>query len=188
METRQTQFDPSCVPAPAPAAAADRVFHVLFLSRRNSARSLIAEAFLNKAGRGRFRAYSAGVEPAAAAEANTLDILRMAGFSTDGLKPKHYSDFAGPSAQNLDFVFTLCDMAAGEKMPEWPGQPVSAHWASSDPVLSKGELWEQKQAFSRSLAELERRLRIFMNLRFDGLDRMSLKHHVDAIGAPQNPS
>jgi arsenate reductase len=165
-------------------AAADRVFHVLFLSRRNSARSLFAEAFVNKAGRGHFRAYSAGVEPAAAPEANTLEILRIAGLPTDGLRPKHYTDFAGPSAQNLDFVFTLCDRAAGETLPEWPGQPVTAHWSSADPVLATGEIWEKKQAFTRSLAELERRLRIFMNLRLDALDRMSLKHHVDAIGAP----
>jgi arsenate reductase (thioredoxin) len=182
MEPRQPQFDPSRVPLAARDAEAGRVFQVLFLSRRNSARSLIAEAFLNKTGRGRFRAYSAGVEPAAAPEANMIDVLRMAGFPTETLRPKHYTDFAGPSAQNLDFVFTLCDFAAGEKMPEWPGQPVTAHWGSADPVLAKGEPWEQKQAFARSLAELERRLRIFMNLRFAGLDRMSLKHHVDSIG------
>lgn len=184
METSRPRYDASRVPPPAPGTGAERVFHVLFLSRRNSARSLIAEAFLNKAGRGRFRAYSAGVEPAAQPDADALDVLRMAGFATDGLRPKHYSDFAGPSAQNLDFVVTLCDIAAGETMPQWPGQPISAHWSSRDPLLVKGEAWERKQAFARSLSELERRLRIFMNLRFDGLDRMSLKRHVDAIGAP----
>lgn len=184
MQTNRPHYDASHVPPPTPDTRGDRVFHVLFLSRRNSARSLIAEAFLNKAGRGRFRAYSAGVEPAAEPDANTLDVLRMAGFETERLRPKHYSDFAGPSAQNLDFVFTLCDVAAGEAMPEWPGQPVTAHWRSRDPLLVQGEEWERKQALSRSLSELERRLRIFMNLRFEGLDRMSLKHHVDAIGAP----
>jgi arsenate reductase (thioredoxin) len=183
METSRPHFDSRSVPPPAPATAANRVFHVLFLSRRNSARSLLAEAFLNKAGRGRFRAYSAGIEPAAAPDEHAIHVLRMAGFATEGLRPKHYSDFAGPSAHNLDFVFTLCDVAAGEKMPEWPGQPVTARWASADPVRAEGELWERQQAFTRSLSELERRLRIFMNLRFEGLDRMSLKHHVDAIGS-----
>ena len=90
---------------------------------------------------------------------------------------------AGPSAQTLDFVFTLCDVAAGEKMPEWLGQPVTAHWRSSDPVLVQGVAWEQKQAFVRALSELERRLRIFANLPFAGLDRLMLKHHVERIGA-----
>jgi protein-tyrosine-phosphatase len=182
MQADRPRFEPDRVPPPPAAAQASRAFHVLFLSRRNSARSLLAEAFLNKIGGGRFRAYSAGVEPAAKAEPYALDVLRMAGFSTERLRPKHYSDFAGPSAQNLDFVFTLCDVAAGEKMPEWPGQPVSAHWRSSDPVRARGEEWERKQAFVRTLSEIERRLRIFMNLPFLGLDRMTLKHHVDQIG------
>jgi arsenate reductase (thioredoxin) len=165
-------------------AGAERVFHILFLSRRNSARSLFAEAFLNKAGGGRFHGASAGVEPAERPEALTLDVLRVAGYPAEDLRPKHVSEFSGPAARDLDFVFTLCDFAAGEPLPEWPGQPVTAQWSSSDPVLVEGETWERRRAFARSLAELERRLRIFISLPLESLDRMSLKRHVDAIGAP----
>jgi protein-tyrosine-phosphatase len=155
---------------------------VLFLSRRNSARSLLAEAVLNREGKGRFRAYSAAVTPAEAVEPQVLELLEAYGPANMDARPKHYSEFTGAGAPELDFVFTLSDTAAGEPLPEWPGQPVTAHWRSPDPVLAQGAEWEKKQAFARGMAELERRLRIFMNLPFDALDRMSLKSHLDEIG------
>ncbi|WP_026871684.1 arsenate reductase ArsC [Inquilinus limosus] len=162
----------------------EKAFSVLFLSRRNSARSIVAEALLNKEGKGRFRGYSAAVEPASALDPQTIALLRMAGLPAEGLRPKHIGEFAGPGAQPLDFVFTLSDTAAGETQPEWPGRPITAHWSMPDPVLATGEDWERVQAFARVLRELERRLRIFMSLPFDTLDRMSLQHRVDEIGRP----
>lgn len=160
----------------------DRVYHVLFLSRRNSARSLFAEAVLRKLGRGAFAAHSAGVDPADAVEPLTLEMLERAGYPTEGLRPRHFSAFAGPDAQKLDFVFTLSDTAAGEDLPDWPGLPVTAHWSSTDPVLVEGEAWEKRQAYGRALAEMERRLRIFVSLPLSSLDRLSLKRKVDEIG------
>ena len=160
----------------------EKIFNVLFLSRRNSARSILAEAVLNKEGQARFRGYSAAVEPASTLDPRTIALLKQAGFPVEGLRPKHVSEFAGPGAQPLDFVFTLSDTAAGEKHPEWPGRPVTAHWNSPDPVLATGEEWERLQFFVRVLGELERRIHIFMSLPFNTLDRMSLQKHVDEIG------
>ncbi len=160
----------------------DKVFHVLFLSQRNSARSMIAEAILNRIGHPHFIAYSAGVDPASGIDPETRELLSATGYSPDTLHPKHYRDFGAGDAQKLDFVFTLSDTAAGEPLPEWPGLPVTAHWASSDPVAATGEPWERKQAFSRAMAELERRLKIFINLPLASLDRLSIQSHVDEIG------
>jgi len=160
----------------------DKVFHVLFLSHRNSARSMMAEAILNRIGKPHFAAYSAGTEPADAIDPETKELLEQSGFPVDGLHPKHYREFGLEGARDLDFVFTLNDEAAGEPMPEWPGVPVTAHWESSDPVLATGEPWERKQAFSRTMMELDRRLKIFINLPLKSLDRMSIQHHVDEIG------
>jgi len=155
---------------------------VLFLSRRNSARSIMAEAIVNRHGQGRFRGFSAGVKPQAAIEHPALDALSAAGYSTHSLRPKHYHDYAAQGAADLDFVFTLSDTAAGEPMPQWPGHPVTAHWPCQDPVLVRGEVWEQRRAYGVVLAELERRLRIFMSLPFASLDRLSLKGKIEEIG------
>ena len=155
---------------------------VLFLSRRNSARSLMAAAVLNRLGMGRFRAFSAGVQPAAAIEPETLELLERAGYDTAGAKPKHLSEFASATSEPLDLVFTLSDTAAGEPMPEWPGLPVTAHWSFPDPVLAEGSEWERKQHFAQVLSQIERRLRAFIALPFATLDRMSLKAHVDELG------
>lgn len=160
----------------------DKIFHVLFLSQRNSARSMMAEAILNRIGRPHFVAYSAGVHPAEEIEPETRELLDSVGFTLADPHPKHYRDFGAADAQKLDFVFTLSDTAAGEPLPEWPGLPVTAHWASSDPVKATGEPWERKQAFSRALQELERRLKIFVNLPLASLDRLSIQSHVDEIG------
>lgn len=159
-----------------------KTFRVLFLSRRNSARSLMAEAILNKVGRGRFVALSAGVQPAEAVEPHTRQLLEWAGFETASIRPRHFREFAGAGAQNLDFVFTLSDTAAGEPMPEWPGLPITAHWSFADPVLVEGEEVDKVAAFREVLRGLERRIGVFVNLPFQSLDRMSLQRKVDEIG------
>ena len=159
-----------------------KVYHVLFLSRRNSARSILAEAILNRDGKGRFQGHSAGVAPAAEIDPHIIELLRAVGLPTEGLRPRHFKEFADAGARNLDFVFTLSDTAAGESLPEWPGLPVTAHWSSTDPIKIEGQAWEKKQAFGRMMAELERRLRIFVSLPHGSLDRMSLKSKVDEIG------
>ena len=160
----------------------DKVYHVLFLSRRNSARSILAEAALNKIGKGRFIAHGAGVDPATEVDPHVVVLLRSEGFDVAQTRPRHYREFAQEGAADIDFVFTLSDTAAGEPLPEWPGQPVTAHWNSPDPLLATGAEWERKQAYVRILKELERRLAIFINLPFASLDRMSLKRHLDEIG------
>jgi protein-tyrosine-phosphatase len=145
----------------------------------------MAEAIVNRHGQGRFRGFSAGVRPGSALEPFTLDALATAGYSTTDLRPRHYLEFAGQGAADLDFVFTLSDTAAGEPMPEWPGRPVTAHWPCEDPVLVSGEDWERRRAFGLVLAGLERRLRIFMSLPFPSLDRLSLKGRIEEIGRGQ---
>jgi arsenate reductase len=166
----------------------DKIFHVLFLSRRNSARSILAEAVLNKVGKGRFVAHSAAVDPAAKIDPHVEELLKANDLHVSDTRPRHYRDFANTGSADLDFVFTLSDTAAGEPLPEWPGQPVTAHWSSSDPVLATGAEWERKQAFVHVLNELERRLAIFTNLPFTSLDRKSIKHSVDEIGAGRQSS
>jgi len=157
-------------------------YRVLFLSRRNSARSLMAEAIVNRYGQGRFEGFSAGVSPTDHVEPLTLQALRTAGYPTEGLHPRHYGEFAEADAAALDFVFTLSDTAKGEPLPAWPGGPVTAHWACADPVLCEGVELERLRAFVDALAGLERRLRIFMSLPIASLDRMSLTHRIDEIG------
>src|SRR5262245_29630058 len=159
-----------------------KVYHVLFLSRRNSARSILAEAILNRDGKGRFHGHSAGVAPASDIDPHIIELLRSSGLPADSLRPRHFNEFAKAGARDLDFVFTLSDTAAGESLPEWPGLPVTAHWSAPDPLLTEGAAWERKQAFGRVMAELERRLRIFVCLPHGSLDRMSLKSKVDEIG------
>ena len=157
-------------------------YHVLFLSQRNSARSILAEAVLNKKGRGRFHGYSAAVKPAGAIDPHVIELLQSSGLDLPTTLPKHYSEFTRPDAPALDFVFTLSNTAAGEPLPVWPGMPVTAHWSSPDPILATGAEWERKRAFVQVLKELERRLSIFMNLPFASLDRMSLQNRLDEIG------
>jgi arsenate reductase (thioredoxin) len=157
-------------------------YHVLFLSQRNSARSILAEAVLNKKGKGRFHGHSAAVRPASAVDPYVIELLQTSGLAVPSTVPKHYSEFTKPDAPPLDFVFTLSDTAAGEPLPQWPGLPVTAHWSSPDPILATGAEWERKRAFVQVLKELERRLSVFMNLPFASLDRMSLQNRLDEIG------
>lgn len=164
-----------------------KVFNALFLSQRNSARSVLAEALLNHFAEGRFRAFSAGVRPADDIEPIVYELLEHAKVPYVRSKPKHYLDFAREASAPLDFVFTLSDTAAGEPMPEWPGQPVSAHWRAEDPDRSADRA-ERRLSLIRVRAELERRLRVFLNLPFESLDRMSLQRQVDAIGEKRRDS
>jgi arsenate reductase (thioredoxin) len=160
----------------------DRPYHVLFLSQRNSARSIMAQALLNQIGRGQFVAHSAGIRPAREMDPIALELLEHAKVSTEGLRPRHAQEFAAESAPPLDFVFTLSDTAAGEAPPHWPGQPITAHWRSDDPTLVSDER-ERRLTLIRVRAELERRLRVFINLPLASLDRLSAQRHVDEIGA-----
>ncbi len=155
-------------------------YRVLFLSRRDTARSIMAEAIMNQKGAGRFTAFSAGVTPGDKADPVALRALALAGYDPSELKPQSYKVFA--DTEPMDFVFTLSDTARGEPMPEWPGQPVTAHWACDDPLLVEQDPVEIALVHARTLGGLERRIETFMQLPFQSLDRISLTHQVDAIG------
>ena len=157
-------------------------YNVLFLCTGNSARSILAEAFLNAEGKGRFHAYSAGSFPKGAVNPCALKLLEQIGLPTDGLRSKSWDEFAAPGAPHLDFIFTVCDNAAGEVCPVWPGQPVTAHWGIPDPAAVEGGEAEKMQAFRETLRLLENRLRLFMALPIAKLDRLRLKQHLDEIG------
>jgi arsenate reductase len=154
---------------------------VLFLSQRNAARSVIAEAIANSVGRGQIEAFSAGVRPAAEVDPIAAELLQRAGLEVPAHPPQHVRDFSAPQAQPLDFVFTLSDTAAGEAPPLWPGHPITAHWHCADPEQFSDEA-ERRIALGRARTELERRLRVFANLPVRSLDRLSLQAHVDALG------
>jgi protein-tyrosine-phosphatase len=163
----------------------DREYCVLFISRRNSARSLIAEAVVNRHGKGRFRAFSAGVEPTHEADKATIELLEKCGYVTANLRPKHWSEFTHTDAPRLDFVFTLSDTASKDKFPEWPGKPASSHWRYPDPLKSIGDEWRQKREFARTLSALERQMRVFMQLPVERLDAIALQRRLDEIGSKQ---
>jgi protein-tyrosine-phosphatase len=155
-------------------------YRVLFLSRRDTARSIIAEAIMNQKAAGRFTAFSAGVAPGDKADPVALRALARAGYDPSDLKPRSYTVFA--EDEPMDFVFTLSDTARGEPMPEWPGQPVTAHWACEDPLAVEQDSVEVALVYARMLGGLERRIETFMQLPFQSLDRISLKSQIDAIG------
>lgn len=161
---------------------ADRPFNVLFLCTGNSARSILAEAILNKIGKGKFVAYSAGSIPKGEVNPNAIALLNRLGFSTAELSSKSWDVFAKPGAPVMDFVFTVCDNAANEVCPVWPGQPMTAHWGVEDPALVEGDEVTVAQAFRDAFMHLQRRIELFVNLPVKSLDRMSLKSHLDAIG------
>lgn len=158
----------------------ERVYNVLFLCTGNSARSIMAEALMNRAGERRFRAYSAGSFPKADVHPMTLKVLRDLGFPTGGLRSKSWDEFAAPEAPRLDFVFTVCDDAAGETCPVWPGHPMTAHWGIEDPA--KIEEPRQKQAFMTALTYLKTRISLFMALPLEAIDEMTLEAKLKAIG------
>jgi protein-tyrosine-phosphatase len=156
-------------------------YRVLFLSQRNSARSIMAEVLLNSIGKGRFHAVSAGVRPTQTIEPIVLELLEHARLPTEGLVPRSLETVIQAEPEPFDFVFTLSDTAAGEAPPEWPGHPITAHWRSSDPAQI-ADATERRLALIRVRSELERRLRVFVNLPFESLDRMSLQSQVHEIG------
>jgi arsenate reductase (thioredoxin) len=160
----------------------DRVYNVLFLCTGNSARSVMAEAILNHVGRGKFRAYSAGSHPTGRINDYALDTIRIAGMPTEGLRSKSWDEFEAADAPELDFVFTVCDSAAGEVCPIWPGQPMTAHWGIEDPAAAEGTEAEIQVAFNRAFRFLRNRIEQFSNLPIASLDKMSLKSEIDAIG------
>ena len=157
-------------------------FNVLFLCTGNSARSILAEAYLNTAGAGRFRAYSAGSHPTGKVNPFAVELLRKKGISTDGLRSKSWDEFAGPGAPALDFVFTVCDNAAGEACPLWPGQPVTAHWGVPDPAAVAGSEEEKRRAFLGAFTTLSSRIRLLLELPVARLDAHSLRKSLDDIG------
>lgn len=160
-----------------------RPLNVLFLCTHNSARSILAEALLNHLGRGRFRAFSAGSSPRENQRPNplALEALAHAGVSTEGLRSKSWDEFAGPDAPAMDFVLTVCDKAAGEVCPMWPGQPMSAHWGVEDPVDAKGTDEDKRRAFADVFMTLRTRVGLLVNLPIEKLDRLSLQKELQSI-------
>lgn len=155
---------------------------VLFLCTANSARSILGEAILNNCGDPRFRAYSAGSRPAGRVHPYALELLASLGYDTAGLRSKSWDEFAGPDAPAMDFVFTVCDDAAGESCPVWPGHPMTAHWGIPDPAAVEGNEAEKRLAFADAHRMLSNRIQLFRNLRMDSLDRPSLRANLAEIG------
>jgi arsenate reductase len=164
---------------------ADRVYNVLFLCSGNSARSILAEAILNRRGQGRFKAFSAGSHPKGAVHPLALALLQRKGLSTEGLRSKAWDEFAKPGAPELNFVFTVCDNAAGEVCPIWPGQPMTAHWGQPEPAAVEGTDLDKTNAFREAFRMLERRIEMFTSLPIASLDQLSLRNKVREIGKSQ---
>ena len=157
-------------------------YNVLFLCTGNSARSIMAEAILNREGRGRFRAYSAGSAPKGRLHPYTLDLLRKLNYGVSGFRSKNWKEFSGPDAPKLDFVFTVCDNAAQEVCPVWPGQPMTAHWGMPDPAAATGTEAEIGLAFADTYRMLNNRISIFVSLPLRSLDQLTLQRQLDSIG------
>ena len=162
-----------------------KTYNVLFLCTGNSARSIIAEALLRHWGKDRFRAFSAGSHPKGNVHPMALEVLRRNRIPTDSLRSKSWDEFAAPDAPQLDFVFTVCDRAAAEVCPLWPGQPMTAHWGTIDPAAIEGADEEKARAFNNAFRELDARVKIFTNLRLELLDKRALKRQLDEIGQPR---
>ncbi len=161
----------------------DRPYNVLFLCTGNSARSILAECALNREGQGRFMAYSAGSQPVGQVNPWALELLERQNFSTQGLRSKNWDEFAAEGAPPLDFVFTVCDNAAGEVCPVWPGQPMTAHWGVPDPAAVEGSDDAKRHAFFEAFRQLSNRISVFVSLPMDRLDRLSLQQRLDGIGS-----
>jgi len=160
-----------------------KVFNVLFLCNSNSARSIMAEKLMEHWGKGRFKAYSAGSAPKGQVNPLTIKTLELHSLNSDGLRSKSWNEFSGKDVPHMDFVFTVCDDAAGEVCPIWPGQPMTAHWGIEDPVAVTGNDEEKLLAFRRSCRFLENRIKLFTALPLDTLNRMKIKDEINAIGA-----
>lgn len=168
----------------------ERIFNVLFLCTGNSARSILAEAILNHTGRGRFHAHSAGSHPAGRVNPLAIELLQKQGLAVADLRSKNWDEFgeksaapeAPPGMPNFDFVFTVCDNAAGEACPVWPGQPMTAHWGIEDPAAALGSDEDKRRAFSLAFTQLNRRISLFVSLPLAKLEGMALKRELDNIG------
>lgn len=160
----------------------DKKYNVLFLCTGNSARSILAECIMNSVGQGRFVGYSAGSEPKGEIHPFTLDLLKKLNYPTETLRSKSWEEFSGPDAVPLDFVFTVCDNAAQEVCPVWPGQPMSAHWGVPDPAAAEGTEAERRLAFAETHRMLNNRISIFANLPLQSLDRLTLQKRLTEIG------
>ncbi|MDR7124452.1 metalloregulator ArsR/SmtB family transcription factor [Pseudotabrizicola sp. 4114] len=177
-----TLLSPQKDTAPMTAPHRDTDFDVLFICSGNSARSVFAEALLRDLGKDKFQAFSAGTRPNTQLNPFALEILERNGHDTSGLRSKHISEFQQPGSIVMDFVFTVCDTAAAEECPPWPGQPITGHWGLPDPVKATGTDAEKALVFAQTYAALRRRITAFVALPFEGLSRMSLQSSVDAIG------
>lgn len=160
----------------------EKTYNVMFLCTGNSARSILAEAALNRLGRGRFRAFSAGSQPKGKIHPYALDLLRNQNFPVEDLHSKSWDEFTRPDAPTLDFVFTLCDSAAAESCPVWPGQPMTAHWGMPDPAAVEGSEAVKRAAFADTMRMLVNRIGIFVSLPMRSLDRLSLQRRIEDIG------
>ncbi len=160
-----------------------KIYNVLFLCTGNSARSILAEVILNHWGRGRFRAYSAGSYPKGDVNPMTIELLRSFKLPTEGLRSKSWNEFAAPDAPVMDFVFTVCDQAAGEVCPIWPGNPITAHWGVPDPAAVEGDAATRMNAFRNAYRLLDARIKLFTSLPLEKLDNMALKREAARIGA-----
>lgn len=156
--------------------------NILILCTGNSARSILAEAIINRDGQGRFKAYSAGSYPSGRVNPFALDLLQREGFDTSQLRSKSWNEFATPDAPRMDFIFTVCDNAAGEVCPVWPGKPMTAHWGIEDPAAIEGSDEDKRRAFFQAFNRLQRRVALFLALPHDKLDRIALKQQLDGIG------
>ncbi|MGF1475876.1 MAG: arsenate reductase ArsC [Geminicoccaceae bacterium] len=165
--------------------AAGKLYNVLFVCTGNSARSIMAECALNRWGVGRFKGYSAGSMPKGEIHPTTIELLKKLNYDTDGLRSKSWEEFAGDGAPKLDFVFTVCDNAAGEICPVWPGQPMTAHWGVEDPAAFDGPEDKKLAYFNRIYGYLESRIKIFTSLPMAGLDKLTLQKRLDKIGQGQ---
>lgn len=164
-----------------------RIYNVLFLCTGNSARSVIGEVLLNHWGKGRFRAYSAGSRPKSEVHPQTLAVLRAMKLPTENLRSKSWNEFARPDAPRMDFVFTVCDQAAAETCPVWPGQPITAHWGVPDPAAVEGSEAEKSVAFRDAFRRLDTRIKLFVALPFEKLDRLALQREARRIGGTNTP-
>jgi len=158
------------------------IHNTLILCTGNSARSILAEAILNRVGKGRFRAFSAGSHPKGAVHPMALELLRRKGYDTGVFRSKDWDEFTGPESPDLDFVFTVCDNAAGEVCPAWTGHPMKAHWGIPDPAAVDGDDAECMEAFRQAYAALEERIKRFVDLPMDGVDKSSLQSRLEEIG------
>ncbi len=159
-----------------------RVFNVIFLCTHNSARSVIAESILSLSGKGQFRAFSAGSQPRGQVHPYAIDLLRNLYFDVSGLRSKSWDEFAAPGAPRMDFVFTVCDDAAQEVCPIWPGQPMTAHWGVPDPSAAQGNEAEKRIAFANTFRMLQRRIDVFASLPVASLERLKLQKKIEEIG------